>query len=192
MHLRTRSRAILLVAPAALVLAAAAACGSSSPSSTTTSNAPGVTSTGSGANAGGAALKVTDNQSLGQIVINGTGMTVYRYDADTNNPSKSNCTGGCASAWPPLLESGSAKPSLSGVSAGSVGEISRPDGTKQVTLDGWPLYTYAGDSGAGATSGQGSGGTWWAVTPTGAKAGSAGSGSSSPSTGSGGSGGYNY
>lgn len=191
MHLRTRTRAILLVAPAALVLAAAAACGSSSSPATTTSSPP-ATSTGSGAgSSAGAALKVTDNRSLGQIVTTGSGVTVYRYDADTNNPSKSNCTGGCASAWPPVLATGSGMPSVTGVSAGAVGEITRSDGSKQLTLDGWPLYTYAGDSGAGSTAGQGSGGTWWAVTPTGAKAGSAGSGSPSTSTG-GSSGGYGY
>jgi predicted lipoprotein with Yx(FWY)xxD motif len=124
---------------------------------------------------------LTTNQSLGQIVTTGSGMTVYRYDADSNNPPKSNCTGGCASAWPPVLATGSAMPQITGVSSGLVGEITRPDGSKQVTLAGWPLYTYAGDSGAGSTAGQGSGGTWWAVTPTGAKAGSA-AGSSAPSS----------
>lgn len=193
MHLRTRSRALLLVAPAALVLAAAAACGSSSPSTgTTTTSAPSATSSAgaTGTNAGSTALMVTNNQSLGQIVTTGSGITVYRFDADTNNPSKSNCTGGCASAWPPLLATGSGTPQVSGVSSSAVGEITRSDGSKQLTLDGWPLYTYAGDSGAGSTAGQGSGGTWWAVTPTGAKAGSAGSGTS-PSTSSS-SGGYKY
>jgi predicted lipoprotein with Yx(FWY)xxD motif len=193
-----RTRVLLLAAPAALVLAGAAACGSSSgtaagSTATMSSSVMSSSTAMSTATASSVALKVTTNSSLGQIVTTGAGMTVYRYDADSANPSKSNCSGGCASAWPPVLVTGSAMPSVSGVTSGLVGEITRSDGTKQVTLDGWPLYTYAGDSAAGATTGQGSGGSWWAVTPTGAKASTSGSMmSSSPtammSTTSGGSG----
>jgi predicted lipoprotein with Yx(FWY)xxD motif len=182
-----RTRAALLAAPAVLILAGAAACsstsssgassGSSSPAAATSSAASG----GSTASTSSAALKVTSNSSLGSIVTTGTGLTVYRFDQDTASPSKSNCTGGCASAWPPVLATGSGTPQVSGVSASLVGEITRPDGTKQVTLAGWPLYTYAGDSGPGATSGQGSGGSWWAVTPAGAKASSSGGGAASSS-----------
>ena len=197
MHLRTRSRAVLIVAPAALVLATAAACSStSSPSSGSATSTISVTS-GAGSSNSSAALMVTSNQSLGQIVTTGSGITVYRFDADTDNPSKSNCTGGCASAWPPVLATGTGTPSVSGVSPSAVGEVTRADGSKQLTLDGWPLYTYAGDSGAGSIAGQGSGGTWWAVTPTGARA-AAGGGSgasSSPSasaTASTSGGGYGY
>lgn len=169
MHLRTRTRTTLLIAPAVLVLAAAAACSSStSPGGTSTT-----ATTGAAVGTSSAALMVTTNQSLGMIVTNGSGMTVYRFDADSNNPPKSNCTGGCSSAWPPVLVTGSATPQVSGVSSSLVGEVTRSDGGKQLTLDGWPLYTYAGDSGPGSTAGQGSGGTWWAVTPTGGKAGSA-------------------
>ena len=174
-----RTRALLLAGPAALVLAAAAACGSSGgsvnvSSGSTGSSAASTVATSSApsasAAASGAALQVTSNSSLGQIVTTSAGMTVYRYDADSASPSKSNCSGQCLTAWPPVLVTGSAKPQVSGVSASLVGEITRSDGTKQITLDGWPLYTYAGDSAAGQTSGQGVGNSWWAVTPTGAKA----------------------
>jgi predicted lipoprotein with Yx(FWY)xxD motif len=136
---------------------------------------------------------VTTNQSLGQIVATSAGRTVYRFDADSSSPSKSNCTGGCATAWPPVLVTGSGMPQITGVSSSLVGEITRSDGSKQVTLAGWPLYTFAGDSGPGSTAGQGSGGTWWAVTPTGAKASTAGgSAPSSTGTTSGGGGGGGY
>jgi predicted lipoprotein with Yx(FWY)xxD motif len=173
-----RTRALLLAGPAALILAAAAACGSSGSSVAVTSGGSPTAATSVAAGAGSsstaaassAALMVTTNSSLGQIVTTASGMTVYRYDADSASPSKSNCSGGCASAWPPVLVTGSSMPQVTGVSSSLVGEITRSDGTKQVTLDGWPLYTYAGDSGAGAISGQGQGGSWWAVTPTGAKA----------------------
>jgi hypothetical protein len=87
-------------------------------------------------------------------------------------------------------------PAVMGVSSSLLGEVKRADGSEQLTLAGWPLYTYAGDTGPGTAAGQGlnaSGAKWWAVTPAGAKA--SGSGSSSPtgstSTGSG-NGGGNY
>jgi len=186
---RTRgNRVLLLAAPAALVLAAAAACGSSGAaaagSTATVTSTVMSSSTGmSSATASSAALGVTTNSSLGQIVTTGSGMTVYRYDADSANPSKSNCSGGCASAWPPVLVTGSVMPSVNGVSSTLVGEVTRSDGTKQLTLGGWPLYTYAGDMSAKQTNGQGSGGSWWAVTPTGAKASTSGSMMSSSPTG---------
>jgi predicted lipoprotein with Yx(FWY)xxD motif len=52
---------------------------------------------------------------------------------------------------------------------GTIGTITRSDGTKQVTLDGRPLYTYSGDTGAGTVTGQGVKGIWWAVSPSGAE-----------------------
>lgn len=184
---RTRARAFLFAAPAALILATAAACGSSgSPTATTTttSSPSGSSSSPSGSSSSSSTgLEVTNNSTLGQIVTTGSGVTVYRYDADTNNPSKSNCNSGCTSTWPPVLVTGSSLPKVTGVSSSLVGEITRSDGTKQLTLAGWPLYTYTGDSGAGSTSGQGIGGTWWAVTPTGAKASTT---TSSTTTGGGG------
>jgi predicted lipoprotein with Yx(FWY)xxD motif len=182
-----RTRVLLIAAPAALVLAGAAACGSSASASSgtaaVTSSAVTSSSPAAAAAASSVGLEVTSNSSLGQIVTTGSGMTVYRYDADSANPSKSNCSGGCASAWPPVLVTGSAMPKVTGVSSSLVSEITRADGTKQLTLDGWPLYTYAGDSSAGAITGQGSGGSWWAVTPTGAKASTSGAMASSSATG---------
>ncbi|HET9170753.1 MAG TPA: hypothetical protein VFN97_15055 [Actinospica sp.] len=193
---RTR-RLLLLAAPAALVLATAVACGSSGTPAASTGTSATVSSSpmASGGASGGsssAALAVTTNSTLGQIVTTGSGRTVYRFDLDTANPSKSNCSGSCATYWPPVLVTGSGMPSVTGVSSSQLGEVTRSDGSKQLTLAGWPLYTYAGDSGPGTASGQGidaSGGKWWAVTPTGAKA-SAGGGTMSSTTS--GSGGGNY
>jgi predicted lipoprotein with Yx(FWY)xxD motif len=192
---RSRARAFLFAAPAALILAAAAACGSSgSPTAATTTTTPATSgsssSAGGSSSASSAALEVTTNSSLGQIVTTGSGVTVYRYDADTNNPSKSNCNAGCVSAWPPVLVTGSGTPTVTGVSSSLVGEVTRSDGTKQLTLAGWPLYTYTGDSGAGSATGQGIGGTWWAVTPAGAKAGTTTTTTSSMTTSGGGGGNY--
>jgi predicted lipoprotein with Yx(FWY)xxD motif len=66
--------------------------------------------------------------------------------------------------WPAVYATGT--PTVSGVT-GKVATISAAGGKKQVTLNGWPLYYYAGDSGAGKVSGQGVGGIWWALNSAG-------------------------
>jgi hypothetical protein len=99
------------------------------------------------------------------------------------------CTGSCATTWPPLLASSGAMAAASGGAQSSmVGTVSLPGGTKEVTYNGWPLHTYAGDSAAGQANGQGIGGQWFAVTVTGTAAGSQ-SGATSTSGSSGNSGG---
>jgi predicted lipoprotein with Yx(FWY)xxD motif len=60
---------------------------------------------------------------------------------------------------------------LQGVARSAVGMVQRPDGSSQLTIAGWPVYRYAGDTTPGATGGQGVGGTWFAFTPVGGKAG---------------------
>jgi predicted lipoprotein with Yx(FWY)xxD motif len=172
----------------AAVIAACGSSGSSTSGSSTPPSPAASSATGSGA-ASGAALKTASVGSLGTIVVDGKSMTVYRFDADTNKPPTSHCTGSCTTFWPPV-PAGTGTPQVQGVSASLIGTVTRDDGTKQLTLAGWPLYTYAGDKAAGDASGQGVnafGATWWAVTPAGAKAASS-SGSSpsmSPSGGSG-------
>ncbi|UOQ88625.1 hypothetical protein MUN74_15320 [Agromyces endophyticus] len=119
-----------------------------------------------GGAASGAALATADS-SLGQIVVDGTGMTVYMFDTDTQGSGKSSCEGQCATNWPAVTTDSDA-PQVEGVT-GEVGTITGVDGSTQVTLNGWPLYTYAGDSAAGDVNGQGVGGVWWVLSPTGDK-----------------------
>jgi len=117
-------------------------------------------------------LKTATNSSLGTILVTSAGMTVYRFDADSASPPTSHCTGSCASVWPPVLV-GSGSPTAQGFPQSELGSITRADGTKQVTVNGWPLYTYTGDSAPGQASGQkvnAFGGTWWAVTTNGDRA----------------------
>ena len=174
-----------------------AACGSSSGGSAgapppATSTASAQSTSASGGSSGSVTIKTASVGKLGSVVVNGQGMTLYRFDADTANPPTSHCNGSCANYWPPVL-AGSGTPQVQGVSASLLGTVTRSDGTKQVTLNGWPLYTYVGDHSAGEANGQGlnaSGATWWALTPTGQKAGSPGGGSSGGGYGSGGAGGY--
>jgi predicted lipoprotein with Yx(FWY)xxD motif len=98
--------------------------------------------------------------SLGTVVTM-DGYTLYRFSKDTTNPSRSTCNAQCAKTWPPVL--GDGQPTLTGVPADKVGTIGRPDGTQQLTLDGWPLYRYAKDTKPGQTAGEGVGGTWRAI-----------------------------
>jgi predicted lipoprotein with Yx(FWY)xxD motif len=176
--IRTPLLATVLLAASAATLAA---CGSSSSTATAppppASTAPAA-DTGSGAGAGGSGSLSTTTSSLGKIVVDGTGMTVYVYDMDTKGTTASACTGACLSLWPPVEVTGT--PQVSGVS-GTVATITAPDGGKQLTIDGWPIYTYASDKAAGDVNGQGVGGVWWAVSPDGSKI--TGSGGSTGSTG---------
>ena len=128
---------------------------SSTPSSPATSTSPPAST---------ADLAVAST-SLGSIVVDGRGMTVYAYDFDTQGGSTSACTGACSSAWPAVTVTGT--PTVTGIT-GTVGTIAAAGGRQQLTLNGWPLYTYIGDS-PGQTNGEGLGGYWWALTPAGAK-----------------------
>jgi len=135
---------------------------------------PGAAGTGGGAAAAPAAppaaLVVMKVGALGSIVTDREGMTLYRFDKDTAKPSKSNCEGDCAVAWPPLLTS-SANIEVTGVDKALVGTVTRADGSLQVTIAGWPVYRFAKDTKPCDTNGQGVGGVWFAITPQGKKAG---------------------
>jgi predicted lipoprotein with Yx(FWY)xxD motif len=133
-----------------------------------------------------ATLLQTMTLPLGRIVVDGRLMTVYVYDKDKPNATKSSCTGSCASLWPEVTTA-STSPSVTGIT-GKIGTITGVDGKTQVTLDGRPLYTFAQDSGPGETKGQGYGGVWWLVGPDGKKI----TKKPSASASSGDSGGYNY
>jgi len=100
--------------------------------------------------------------SLGTIVVDGKGMTAYFFDRDTANSGASSCTGGCAAAWP-AITSASATPSVSGIT-GTVGIIAA---TKQITINGRPIYTYAFDTAPGMTKGQGVGEVWYVLSASG-------------------------
>ena len=116
----------------------------------------------------GGTLATADVGDLGTIVVDGSGRTLYVFDKDTANPPKSNCDGDCAAMWPPV-KAGSGTPELDGIDASLVGTVERSDGSKQLTLKGWPLYQFANDSQAGEATGQAVGGVWWVVGPDGKK-----------------------
>jgi predicted lipoprotein with Yx(FWY)xxD motif len=151
------------------VLLTAAACSSGSASPTTTSGTQSSTSTST--TSGGSTtssssspmVEIAHVGSSGLVLTNRAGLTLYRYTPD--GTGKSNCNGGCASIWPPLtVPAGTAKVVGSpGIASGTLGTITRSDGTLQVTYKGMPLYTYTGDMSAGQDNGQGAGGIWFVV-----------------------------
>jgi predicted lipoprotein with Yx(FWY)xxD motif len=136
----------------------------------------GKSSTGSGSGGGSGDTIATANiPSVGTVLTDTQGMTLYYLQTD--NASKVTCTGSCATMWPPSTVSGSVPAAGSGVT-GPLATIADPDGSKQLTYMGWPLYTYSGDSAPGQANGQGSGGVWFAMTTSGPTASSGGSSSS--------------
>ena len=120
-----------------------------------------------------AAVNVSQNASLGSILVNASGWTLYVFTKDTPGTSSgaavSACTGSCTSVWSPLLTNG-APTAGAGVTASMLGTLTRSDGSVQVTYNGWPLYTYTQDMAAGDTNGQGYKSFWYAVTPAGMQA----------------------
>ncbi|MEU7755773.1 hypothetical protein AB0B57_24175 [Micromonospora sp. NPDC049101] len=112
-------------------------------------------------------LKAMNQADIGTYVADGREMTLYRFDKDSAKPSKATCVGDCAKTWPPLLVSSPGRIYPDGVDPQFVGYVERPDGTCQVTIAGWPVYRFAKDAAPGDIKGQGVGGTWFAVSPTG-------------------------
>jgi len=91
-------------------------------------------------------------------------LTVYVFKKDLAGSGSSACDASCAKTWPPLLLKEGATVIGSEVT-GKVAQLTRPDGSVQVTYDGAPLYFYVGDHGAGDTNGQGVSPSWSAATP---------------------------
>ncbi|MFE7571932.1 hypothetical protein ACFU76_34105 [Streptomyces sp. NPDC057539] len=91
--------------------------------------------------------------SLGKILVDGEGRTLYLFEADKEN--KSTCTGDCVKIWPPLLVSGKPEAGTGGVKADLLATTTRDNGAKQVTYNGHPLYRFTGDHKPGDTNGQG-------------------------------------
>ena len=143
---------------ATLALVALAGCGSSGDGYSSTPAAAGSPA------AAGADLAVADS-TLGRIVVNGKKMTAYYFTKDTPGSGKSACAGECLQAWPPITTT-SATPSVTGVT-GKVGTITLSDGSKQVTVNGRPLYLFAKDTKPGDVLGQGVGSVWYVLSPDG-------------------------
>ena len=137
----TRSRPITFLASAAVIPLAAlavAACGGGGAATAAPPPAPSKTTT---TPAQTATVRVAKS-SLGWILVDSTGRTLYLFKADSGTTSA--CTGACAVAWPPL-RTGATPAVAGGANAALVGTISRSDGARQVTYNGHPLYLFVKD-----------------------------------------------
>ena len=158
----------LFVTAATVFMAAIlAGCGSTTPSAAVASPSPAASPASSPA-AAAATIKVAADAKLGQILVNGEGMTVYLFVADTSTAST--CYTSCAAIWPPVLTTG-APVAGTGAKASLLGTTTRTDGKVEVTYAGHPLYYFIQDKKPGDTTGQGVNGfgaLWWVLAPSGA------------------------
>jgi predicted lipoprotein with Yx(FWY)xxD motif len=146
---RTRAAGRLLPG-LAVTIAMLAACGEAGPA-------------GSGEQT--AALGTAEVSGVGSVLVDPEGFTLYELKTESNGQIQ--CTGECAEAWPPLMAPGGVAPAPPSGVAATIGAVERPDGGLQVTFAGKPLYRFAGDSQPGQANGQGQGGVWFAVRPSG-------------------------
>jgi len=128
----------------------------------------GVTVAGAGTNTAvtggsGQELKTTSIHGV-TVLTNAKGFTLYWFAPDT--ATKSVCNGSCAQYWPPVPGHVTAGPGVTG----TLGTITRSDGSSQASYNGHPLYTYVSDSAPGQASGNNvniNGGVWHEVTVSG-------------------------
>jgi predicted lipoprotein with Yx(FWY)xxD motif len=162
----------LLALFAVLLLGAGlAACGddddddavAESTTSTTAEAAEEATTT-TGAPAGDEAQVAVAETSLGEVLVNGDGMTLYMFEPDTEEASA--CGEGCIDAWPPMLAEGGDPVAGDGADAALLGTAPRDEGD-QVTYNGHRLYVFSGDSAPGDTNGQEVADVWYVLTPAG-------------------------
>lgn len=178
-----RQRIVLASAAGLASALLLAACGSSTGNASSTSSGNAATAAADPATSAPATSTPADSGSgdmatttmlmakamtgMGSVVTDDKGMTLYRYDMDQATPSMSMCTGACAKTWMPIMAQDSVQ--TMGVEKSLLGSVARSDGMKQLTLGGWPLYRYMGDTKAGQMNGQGKDKMWFAVTPSGKK-----------------------
>jgi predicted lipoprotein with Yx(FWY)xxD motif len=175
-----------MLASVAVICAATAACGSGGGSAATAPPAGGATAAGGASAAGGqqqgpvanpiggparnTGLIMSMPSKLGPVVTDDYMMTLYRFDGDSPKPSRTTCTDACSKQWPPVLTDGHLSIDTS-IPKALVGTLTRPDGSTQLTLAGWPLYRFSGEAAEGSLNGEGVNGSWYAAAPNGTKAG---------------------
>jgi predicted lipoprotein with Yx(FWY)xxD motif len=145
----------------------------------------------SGSAAGNGATLTIKKTSIGYVLANAKGYTLYWYARDHKNGA-SVCSAQCLAAWPALT--GRPQAAMGVTLAGKLGTLARTGGVVQATYNGYPLYTYRDDMTPGETSGNGAGGVWHVITgsvlSTSAPSGSSGSSGSGYGSGYGSGSGY--
>ena len=163
-----RSR-ILLATCATLVVVAISACSSAASSPAAVSQAPASAAAGSvappsAAIGSGKTVEAKSVGSIGTVIVAGSnGMTVYQFSKDVKDSKTSACTGSCITKWPALTVPAGGTPTAGTGATGTLGTITRDDGSLQVTYNGLPLYFFSGDAAAGDANGVYA--NWTAVKP---------------------------
>jgi predicted lipoprotein with Yx(FWY)xxD motif len=162
----TKKLGIIGLTTVALILAACNAGTGAGSATTSASASASAAASASGGGGGGSLYQISIGQtSLGSVLTGTDGKTLYLFTKDSAGTSA--CTGDCATNWPPLtVPSGQSATVGDGVT-GTLGTITRDDGSTQVTIADHPLYYYAPDKAAGDTNGQGKNDVWFAVTAAG-------------------------
>jgi predicted lipoprotein with Yx(FWY)xxD motif len=156
----SRSQRVLIGAVGGGAVAVVAACGSSGSGAGAMPGAAGSTPP--------ATTVAVRQTSLGTILTDSRGFTLYAFEGDRGTTSE--CSGACATAWPPVTTASANVAVTGGASKSLVGETTRPGGARQLTYAGHPLYLFQGDHSAGSTNGQGLnafGARWDVLTPAG-------------------------
>ena len=133
----------------------------------TYTNTPSVTqpvNTQPAASSGTVTIDETKDPTLGNILVDQNGLTLYIFTNDTADTS--NCDAACQAIWPPLISQGTPKAGP-GVDAALIGVATQANGEKIVTYDHQPLYYKASDQKAGDKTGQGFKNIWFVISPTG-------------------------
>lgn len=108
-------------------------------------------------------VMLAKDPTMGTLLTDPTGMTLYVFTKDL--PGTTNCYGQCAVNWPPLVlregELLNAPPGL----GGTLGTTTRKDGSRQVTLNGAPLYYWVKDKAPGEATGHKVNGVWFVAEP---------------------------
>ena len=166
---RAARTSLAVVAAGLVVLAVAiAGCGGGGGGGGGGAYGASSSSTTAPSSGGGSSVKLASTK-LGKVLVDAQGRTLYLFEADKGPMSA--CDGACASVWPPLKTTGGPTAGA-GVTASKLGTTKRSDGATEVTYNGHPLYTYAGDSAPGQTSGQGLddyGAEWYVLSASGSK-----------------------
>jgi predicted lipoprotein with Yx(FWY)xxD motif len=165
----TSSKLLAVGLITAIALSACSSSTSSKKASSTTKphTATSIATTTSAVASGHATVDTAHSALFGTILVNSSGMTLYMLTADTSTTSA--CTAACQAVWPPLTVTG-APTAGPGVNPSLLGTIPGPNGMRQVTYGGHPLYTFAKDTAAGQVNGEGInhfGGFWYVLNPAG-------------------------
>ena len=167
-HAVRSRRGVFAVAAVAVVALSACSSPGGGATNAPSSVAPATTAPATaapGSAAAGLSLTVTEDATLGSLVTGANGMTLYIFTPDTATSSA--CVDQCATNWPPLTVAAASDATAGSGVTGTIGTITRADGSLQVTLGGHPLYYFANDKAAGDVNGQGLNDKWYAAGPDG-------------------------